>query len=213
MSTEIRQQAEQAAKMVDELNAIVLPEPSTALVPLGRGRGADRRRHPAPHVRDRHDGYKLHRDLRLRRAGRAADHFPGHAGRREEQGCGPRGRHSLREIVGTIRGFSVDELNPNRKQSWWERLFGKAKPLHDFLAKHENVKGQIDKITDDLLRHEHVLMKDIKALDQLYEKTLDFYDELALYISAGEEKLKELDEKDIPAKEPPRSRPRRRMTR
>ena len=112
---------------------------------------------------------------------------------------GPAG-DSLREIVGTIRGFSVDELNPNRKQSFWERLFGKAKPLHDFLAKHENVKGQIDKITDDLLRHEHVLMKDIKALDQLYEKTLDFYDELALYISAGEEKLKELDEKDIPAK-------------
>ena len=112
---------------------------------------------------------------------------------------GPAG-DSLREIVGTIRGFSVDELNPNRKQSFWERLFGKAKPLHDFLAKHEDVKGQIDKITDDLLRHEHVLMKDIKALDQLYEKTLDFYDELALYISAGEEKLKELDEKDIPAK-------------
>jgi hypothetical protein len=28
-----------------------------------------------------------------------------------------------------------------------------------------------------------------------------FYDELALYIAAGEAKLKELDEKDIPAKE------------
>ena len=35
----------------------------------------------------------------------------------------------------------------------------------------------------------------------LYEKTLQFYDELALYISAGEEKLKELDGTHIPAKE------------
>jgi len=35
----------------------------------------------------------------------------------------------------------------------------------------------------------------------LYEKTLAFYDELALYIAAGEAKLKELDEKDIPARE------------
>jgi len=51
-----------------------------------------------------------------------------------------------------------------------------------------------------LLTHEHTLLKDIKSLDVLYEKTLSFYDELALYITAGEEKLKELDEKTIPAK-------------
>jgi hypothetical protein len=44
-------------------------------------------------------------------------------------------------------------------------------------------------------------MKDIKSLDKLYEKTLDFYDELALYIAAGEAKLAELDTQTIPAKE------------
>ena len=63
------------------------------------------------------------------------------------------------------------------------------------------MQGQIDKITDNLLGHEHKLLKDIKSLDMLYEKTLDFYDELALYIAAGEEKLRELDETTIPAKE------------
>ena len=35
----------------------------------------------------------------------------------------------------------------------------------------------------------------------LYSKTLNFYDELALYIAAGEAKIKDLDAKDIPAKE------------
>ena len=49
--------------------------------------------------------------------------------------------------------------------------------------------------------HEHTLLKDIKSLDKLYEKTLDFYDELALYIAAGEAKIAELDAVDIPAKE------------
>ncbi|NDH03662.1 MAG: toxic anion resistance protein, partial [Marivivens sp.] len=49
--------------------------------------------------------------------------------------------------------------------------------------------------------HEHTLLKDIESLDVLYERTLTFYDELALYISAGEAKLKELDEDTIPAKE------------
>ena len=69
-----------------------------------------------------------------------------------------------------------------------------------FVAKFETVQGQIDKITEDLLEHEHVLLKDIKSLDKLYEKTLEFYDQLAVYIAAGEEKLRVLDETEIPAK-------------
>jgi len=39
---------------------------------------------------------------------------------------GPAGA-SLREMIGSIRGFSTSELNPNRKRSWWERLTGAAK--------------------------------------------------------------------------------------
>jgi uncharacterized protein YaaN involved in tellurite resistance len=113
---------------------------------------------------------------------------------------GPAG-DSLRGIVTTIRGFSVSELDVRRERSWWEKLLGRAAPIAKFTARFEEVQGQIDKITDDLLSHEHTLLKDIKSLDMLYEKTLAFYDELALYIAAGEAKLKELDENDIPAKE------------
>lgn len=113
---------------------------------------------------------------------------------------GPAG-DSLQEIVSTIRGFSVDELDPNRKRSWWERLTGKATPVAKFMARYEGVQDQIDNISDTLLSHEHTLLKDIKSLDILYEKTLNFYDELALYIAAGEAKLTELDANDIPAKE------------
>jgi uncharacterized protein YaaN involved in tellurite resistance len=112
---------------------------------------------------------------------------------------GPAG-DSLRNIVTTIRGFSVSELDVRRKRSWWEKLIGRAAPFAKFTAKFETVQGQIDKVTDDLLSHEHTLLKDIKSLDMLYEKTLDFYDELALYISAGTEKLAELDNKVIPKK-------------
>ncbi|MEM1361358.1 MAG: toxic anion resistance protein [Pseudomonadota bacterium] len=113
---------------------------------------------------------------------------------------GPAG-DSLQDIVATIRGFSVDELDPNRKQSWWEKLTGKATPVAKFMAQYETVQGQIDAISDKLLEHEHTLLKDIKSLDMLYEKTLAFYDELALYIAAGEAKIEALDGTDIPAKE------------
>ena len=113
---------------------------------------------------------------------------------------GPAG-DSLRTIVTTIRGFSVSELDLRRDRSWWEKLIGRAAPIAKFTARFEMVQEQIDKITDSLLSHETTLLKDIKSLDMLYDKTLTFYDELALYIAAGEAKLKELDDTIIPAKE------------
>src|SRR5690606_14196435 len=108
---------------------------------------------------------------------------------------------SLREIVTTIRGFSASELDTRRKQSWWERLLGRSAPFAKFIANYENVQSQIDQVTIDLEGHEQKLLKDIKSLDILYDRTLTFHDELALYIAAGEEKLRELDSDVIPAKE------------
>ena len=113
---------------------------------------------------------------------------------------GPAG-DSLREMVGTIRGFSVTELDTRREQSWWERLTGRAAPMANFMARYEGVQDQIDRISNALLGHETRLLKDIKSLDLLYDKTLEFYDELALYIAAGEARLAELDETTIPEKE------------
>jgi len=113
---------------------------------------------------------------------------------------GPAG-DSLRNIVSTIRGFSVSELDVRRERSWWERLLGRAAPFAQFTARFEKVQSQIDKVTEDLLSHEHKLLKDIKSLDMLYDKTLAFYDELALYIAAGEAKIAEMDSTTIPAKE------------
>jgi uncharacterized protein YaaN involved in tellurite resistance len=112
---------------------------------------------------------------------------------------GPAG-DGLREMVTTLRGFSVSELDTRRQRSWWERLTGKAAPLAKFQERYATVQGQIDRITGNLLNHETTLLKDIKALDKLYEKTLEFYHELALYIAAGEAKIKHLDAHDIPAK-------------
>jgi uncharacterized protein YaaN involved in tellurite resistance len=113
---------------------------------------------------------------------------------------GPAG-DALRSMVTTLRGFSSSELDVRRERSWWEKLTGQAAPFAEFIAKFEGVQGQIDSITETLLGHEHTLLKDIKSLDLLYSKTLAFYDELALYIAAGEAKLKELDATTIPERE------------
>ncbi|WP_172326920.1 toxic anion resistance protein [Mangrovicoccus sp. HB161399] len=113
---------------------------------------------------------------------------------------GPAG-DSLRDMVATIRGFSTEELDPGRKRSWWEKLTGKRGDVAKFMSQYEDVQAQIDEITGSLEKHEHTLLKDIKGLDLLYGKTLAFYDELALYIAAGEMRLASIDANDIPAKE------------
>jgi uncharacterized protein YaaN involved in tellurite resistance len=113
---------------------------------------------------------------------------------------GPAGS-ALNEMVVTLRGFDVDELNPNRKQGFFSKLFGGTKPIVAFLQKYEEVRSQIDKISDELERHKTNLLTDIAKLDRLYEATLDYFHDLEFYIGAGEEKLRRLDQEIIPALE------------
>lgn len=200
MSEAVQQKAAQAEALVNEVTAIELPEPAGEIQPLEQ---ADAPTSEAIRVRmDQidmadtnsiiHFGSAAQSELQTISQAMLADV--------RNKDVGPAG-DSLRNIVTTIRGFSVSELDVRRKPTFWERLLGKAAPFAKFTARYETVQGQIDKVTDDLLGHEHTLLKDIKSLDMLYEKTLSFYDELALYIAAGEAMLAKLDADDIPAKE------------
>ena len=202
MSENIRQQAEAALAEVEEISKAVLPEPAAAnaIITLDQADGA-----VSKEIKTRMDEIDMSDTNSIVSFGSSAQAELQEISQSMLQGVrnkdvGPAG-DSLRNIVTTIRGFSVSELDVRRERSWWEKLLGRAAPFAQFTARFEDVQGQIDRVTDELLGHEHTLLKDIKSLDLLYEKTLAFYDELALYISAGEEKLKVLDEKDIPAKE------------
>ena len=105
---------------------------------------------------------------------------------------------SLTSMITAIKGFNIDELNPNDEPSWWEKLLGKAKPVAEFLSKYEDVRKQIDTITDEMEGHKTQLLTDVITLDKLYEANLDFFHKLETYITAGEEKLRRLDSVDIP---------------
>ena len=200
MSETIRQQAEATLAEVEKVTAVVLAEPKGDLITL---EAADPP--TTEEINRRMSELDMTDTQSIISFGSGAQAELQEISQSMLQGVrnkdvGPAG-DSLRNIVSTIRGFSVSELDTRRKRTWWERLLGRAAPMAKFVARFEDVQGQIDKITDDLLRHEHVLLKDIESLDVLYDKTLMFYDELALYIAAGEAKIAELDSKDIPAKE------------
>ena len=199
MSEITRQKAEQSIAALQEVTAVVLAEPASEIVPL---KGAPKP--VAAEIKKRMAEIDMGDTNSIISFGSAAQEELREISQAmlvdvRNKDVGPAG-DSLRNMVTTIRGFSVSELDVRRKRSWWEKLLGRTAPFAKFLARFETVQGQLDKVTDNLLGHEHKLLKDIKSLDKLYEKTLGFYDELALYIAAGEEKLKVLDEKTIPAK-------------
>ncbi|ARE85120.1 tellurite resistance protein [Roseovarius sp. TM1035] len=202
MSETTRQKAEAVLKDVEAVSRAVLPVPSeaNAIVPLDQADAPQ-----SAEITRRMAEIDMGDTQSIVSFGSAAQAELQEISQSMLQGVrnkdvGPAG-DSLRGIVTTIRGFAVSELDVRRERSWWEKLLGRAAPFAKFTARFEQVQGQIDKITDDLLAHEHTLLKDIKSLDMLYEKTLAFYDELALYIAAGEAKLKDIDTNDIPAAE------------
>ena len=200
MSETIQNKAAQSEALVKEVTAVTLPEPANEIAPLAAADPATSQailsRMGEIDMGDTNSiiafGSGAQGELQQISQAMLTDV--------RNKDVGPAG-DSLRDIVTTIRGFSVSELDVRRKATFWERLLGRAVPFAKFTAKYESVQAQIDKITDNLLNHEHRLLKDIKSLDLLYEKTLNFYDELGLYIAAGEAKLANLDSTEIPALE------------
>ena len=183
---------------VEKVTAAIMPEPSTAIVPLESATAPQ-----AAEITKRMAEIDMSNTQSIISFGAGAQSELQQISQEmlagvKNKDVGPAGQ-ALTDIVTTIRGFSGTELDAGRERSWWERLTGAATPLVQFMERYEHVQTQIDKITENLLVHETVLLKDIKALDILYSKTLAFYDQLGLYIAAGQAKLKELDTTTIPA--------------
>lgn len=105
---------------------------------------------------------------------------------------------ALNQLVTTLRGMPLPEV-PRDKPGLMTRLFGGGRPLSRFLRRYEEVREQVDEISNRLDAHTSTLMKDIGMLDRLYEKTLEYFRQLEVYIAAGEEQLRRLDTETLPA--------------
>jgi len=159
MQEQIRQKALESQAEIEKLAAVVLPEPKAEEIALTAAE-----KPLAEEIRKRMAELDLSDTGSIISFGARAQGELQEISQAMLQGVrnkdvGPAG-DSLREIVTTIRGFSVSELDVRRKRSWWERLLGRAAPFAKFMARYEQVQSQIDKVTDNLLSHEHKLLKD-----------------------------------------------------
>ncbi len=97
----------------------------------------------------------------------------------------------LADLVAQIKDFDGDIQIENRGVIG--KLFHSAKKeVTKIIAKYNKIDVNIDKIEKELDRHRLQMLKDITIFDTMYEKNLQYFKELSLYIIAGEKKLEEL---------------------
>ena len=102
----------------------------------------------------------------------------------------------LGELSGKVKSLEAPE----------DKSFIKRLPLigslvdkgENMLENYEKLSTRIDKIQSSLEKAKQRMMKDVVMFDNLYDKNLQYFKALQLYILAGEEKLKEMRDETLP---------------
>ncbi|MBQ9181221.1 MAG: toxic anion resistance protein [Bacilli bacterium] len=104
----------------------------------------------------------------------------------------------LANLVSQIKSFDSD-ITSNQKKGFFAKLFSNAKKEVDYIiAKYSKIEKNIDTIENGLEKDKLQMLKDINIFDTMYEKNLEYFKEISLYIIAGERKLEELRNTTLP---------------
>ena len=104
----------------------------------------------------------------------------------------------LAGLVTEIKEFDTDI--PHGEVKGLAKIFNSAKKqLDKLINKYSKVETNINRIEKQLEGHKVQMLKDIAIYDTMYDKNLEYFKQLSLYIIAGEKKLKELREVTLPA--------------
>ena len=103
----------------------------------------------------------------------------------------------LNDLVGKVKGFDVTKKNNSFLSNLpiIGSIVGKA---DDVMQGYEKLSVQVDKIQAGLENSKLKMMEDIVMFDTLYQKNLEYFKQLQLYIRAGEEKLEEMHSITLP---------------
>ena len=103
----------------------------------------------------------------------------------------------LANLVGEIKSFN-SSIGTSKKGIF--KLFNSAKKeISTIIAKYNKIEKNVDTIENNLEKNKVTLLKDIALFDTMYDKNLEYFKEISLYIIAGERKLEELKNKTLPA--------------
>lgn len=100
----------------------------------------------------------------------------------------------LSDLAGEIKSFD-GSVDTKMKPSLFNSI---KKQINKLLARFSKVETNINRIEKELEGHKVQMMKDIAIFDEMYEKNLEYFKELSLYIIAGNKKLDQIKNEIIP---------------
>ena len=101
----------------------------------------------------------------------------------------------LTQVVAELK--SIDDGEESK--GFFGMIKKKTNQLSNMKARYDKAEVNVNKISDALEAHQVTLLKDVAMLDKMYELNLNYFKELSMYILAGKQKLKEAQEKELPA--------------
>lgn len=101
----------------------------------------------------------------------------------------------LSNLVAEIKTFdgSISE-----RKGLSKLFFSARKQFTSIIAKYNKIESNVDGIEKQLESNKLTLLKYITLFDTMYDKNLDYFKEISLYIIAGERKLEELRNVELP---------------
>lgn len=101
----------------------------------------------------------------------------------------------LASLVVSIKSFDAEAQGGN----FITRFFYSAKSRIEKIQKsYAYAEKNIDAIVDNLEKHRRNLMQDVSMLDAMYNKTVDYLNDLENYIQAGDQKIMEMNKTVLP---------------
>jgi len=101
----------------------------------------------------------------------------------------------LADLVAQIKSF---DASVSDKDGLAKIFYSAKKQIDKIIAKYSKIENNIDTIEKGLEKDKIQMLKDITIFDTMYEKNLEYFKEISLYIIAGDKKIKELKEVILP---------------
>ena len=105
----------------------------------------------------------------------------------------------LGELLAELK--EVDVTDPGNDEGFLAKipfLKNAKNKAEKLISRYEVLKVQVDRIEAKLEQARMEMLKDIGMFDMMYEKNLEYFRNLNLYIAAGEEKIEELQREELP---------------
>ena len=103
--------------------------------------------------------------------------------------------HMLGDLVVELKGLNFDA---EEKKGLLGIFKKSAQNIASLKAQYDKAEVNVDKIVEELEKHEVTLLKDISMMDKMYDKNSEYMKELTMYILAGKLKIEHLRQVELP---------------